>query len=145
MWLWWVSPSERAALSPPTSCSHSHAISSSLIIETPQQTIVFTSHLENKDKSFHRGNNNLSFPRSSSASLPMKLKAMLHSQVGIIFPSWIQRTPKVCFYNEWLGQGKRKIKSYISKNEFILKKKKKRMFSIWNWKHFFPYFEMLFF
>lgn len=145
MWLWWVSPSERAALSPPTSCSHSHAISSSLIIETPQQTIVFTSHLENKDKSFHRGNNNLSFPRSSSASLPMKLKAMLHSQVGIIFPSWIQRTPKVCFYNKWLKQGKKKEKkSYISKNEFILKKKKKNVYYL-ELKAFFPYFEMLFF
>ena len=63
------------ALSPPTSCSHSHAISSSLLIETPQQTIVFTSHSENKDKSFHRGNNNLSFPRPSSASLAVKLKS----------------------------------------------------------------------
>lgn len=68
-------------MSPPTSCSHSHAISSSLITETPQQTIVFTSYSENKDKSFHRGNNNLPFPRSASASLPVKLKAMLHSQV----------------------------------------------------------------
>lgn len=67
------------ALPLPTSCSHSYAISSFLIIETPQQTIVFTSHLENKDKSFHKGNNNLPFPRSSSASLPVKLKAVLPS------------------------------------------------------------------
>lgn len=70
-------------MSPPTSCSHSHAISSSLITETPQQTIVFTSYSENKDKSFRGGNNNLSFPRSASASLPVKLKAMLHSQVCV--------------------------------------------------------------
>lgn len=66
-------------MSPPTSCTHSHAISSSLITETPQQTIVFTSYSENKDKSFHRGNNNLPFPRSSSASIPVKLIAMFQS------------------------------------------------------------------
>lgn len=83
---------QRARLCWPNSHSHSHAISSSLIIKTPQQTIVFTSHPENKDKSFHRGNNSLPSRRSSSASLPVTLKAMVHLRgfICVIFPHWIQ-------------------------------------------------------
>lgn len=54
-------PSSQPSL--PASCHHTQTISSSLIIETPQQTIVFTSRTENKDKSFHKGNNSFPFAR----------------------------------------------------------------------------------